>query len=147
MTYLGQLDARYDLADELSFLNPGFQADAPRHNEKIYPECKHVPLSMSMMQLRYNVNLLDPHHTLRVPYRPTQVMPKEIIQKVAVYFGQVLGKRRVDVERHVPQRMSIWGKFRIQGGGDAFRSSFAMKGKERMSHRNCSYIRVSNNIF
>jgi len=38
MTYLGQLSARYNLTDELAFLNSVFQADDARHNEKIYPE-------------------------------------------------------------------------------------------------------------
>ena len=71
-----------------------------------------------------------------------QNIPKQIIQKVALYFGQVLGKKRVDVERHLPIKMSIWGKFRIAGGGDAFRSSFAMKGKEKRNYWNSSYVQA-----
>jgi hypothetical protein len=85
----------------------------------------------------------DPNHVLRVPHRPMQTIPKQTIQKVALYYSQVLGKRRVEIESHLPEKMSIWGKFRICGGGDAFRSSFAMKGKENQSYRNSSYVRVS----
>jgi len=53
----------------------------------------------------------------------------------------VTGKQRSAIARLLPRTMSVWGRFRIRGGGDSFRTAVSTRGKERLTYRNSSYNR------
>ncbi|KAJ7450205.1 hypothetical protein FB451DRAFT_1146475 [Mycena latifolia] len=115
--YLDQLEARFDLEEEL--------ATASR---------KKTMLSRSeQMYADY------PHSILRAPYKKANIPDAITRRRIAGYFTAVLGKARKDILPKLPEVMPRWGKVRIVGG-DSIRCVCAC-GDGTHPERNMSYVR------
>ncbi|KII89568.1 hypothetical protein PLICRDRAFT_84231, partial [Plicaturopsis crispa FD-325 SS-3] len=116
--YLGQLAARYDLADELSAVA------STRF------------LSMVLSPWPDEHHPADPVSALRFPYIAVFTPDNPLREKIASYFCQVIGHSKALVKAKLPVNMPVWGKVRILHGGDSIRSTVSERGK-----RNASYVR------
>ncbi|KAF7372603.1 hypothetical protein MVEN_00123200 [Mycena venus] len=116
-TYLEQLDARYELAEELS-------SPQQRVNGLSTIERKYEGYSQAI---------------LRAPCKKNYSPAVAIRHKIAVYFSAVLGKPVKDIESQLPENMPCWGKVRIVDG-DSICCTWAAKNHSEKG-RNMSFIR------
>ncbi|KAG2110102.1 hypothetical protein DEU56DRAFT_749887 [Suillus clintonianus] len=119
MTYLEQLAARFDLEDELQAVNEHI-GDGPIGYERSYPEYA--------------------DYVLRPPYTKIPHMSQDLERWLAIYFSQVLGKRKTEVTTHLGLSVLSTGKFRIRHGGDSFRTEAVSKRTGQNERKNC-YVR------
>ncbi|KAF8138858.1 hypothetical protein EV363DRAFT_1155114 [Boletus edulis] len=120
--YLTQVDLKFDLKDELKDFR------TRRGDELLQHEQTHET---------YTEQVLRPPCQLN--YEPDQ----DLRRRIALYFVDVLGGRRIDYMANLPVRMKVWGKLRIRGG-DLLRTSWALK-RMKLSlsteYRNNCYVR------
>ncbi|KAJ7763978.1 hypothetical protein DFH07DRAFT_867316 [Mycena maculata] len=117
--YLEQLEALYDLTDELAS-----------------PNQRTNGLSSSEFQYEHY-----PQTVLRLPCQKTYAPDVSLRRKIGVYFAALLGKTIREIEPQLPEVMARWGKVRIVDG-DSIASAWVLARRNEAA-RNTSVIRVS----
>lgn len=142
-TYLEQLKVRYDLTDELANEDDR-EDDGPIGYERVLDDCKCARSLYTMQTLELTLNRRpDPDHILRPPYERVYKLDQDLQERIARYFGQVLGKRSSEVKKRLPTvALFTAGKLRVRHGGDLFRTKQVSRRLGALERRNC-YVRVS----
>ncbi len=131
--YISQLQAKYDLHDEL----PTVSKYDISQSEKIYQECECLICSK---QYYIENNYLDPLSILRTPHYPSYKPNEDLRNKLAVYINTLIGRQVQRISRKLPQIFPAWGAVRVKDGGDTIRSAMTRGG--RRQERNATFIRV-----
>ncbi|KAF7340818.1 hypothetical protein MSAN_02111100 [Mycena sanguinolenta] len=120
VAYLEQLNARYDLEDELS-RSKNLGAKKGEYTCEAYPQAILIP-----------------------PYKREYKPDESLRTAIALHFAELLGKCPKDILPLMPETIPSFGKLRVRSG-DSIRSHSAC-GDGSTAERNMSYIRYEDQV-